>query len=195
MPESVCSKPAVPRGQPVFSVPGAPSVFHRAARKVWKSLHAAAFYSPGSPPHSASRQHWGQLIWLISPLASSAPPRGGAAPGKPPSSEKPRHSLWNAGNFSVPLRWATCRRSAFSFHSNCRRRWKTLPVRAFAGRRRSAHRPACFRSTAARRRTAPDKPPHRKIPGTRSGMPGIFYLFTAAVPGVTSARRSHGLPL
>ena len=42
---------------------------------------------------------------------------------------------------------------------------------------------------------AAGKPPHRKIPCTRSGMPGIFYLFTAAVPGVTSARRSHGLPL
>lgn len=44
-------------------------------------------------------------------------------------------------------------------------------------------------------RAAPGKPPHRKIPGTHSGMPGIFYPFTAAVPGVTSARRSHGLPL
>lgn len=42
---------------------------------------------------------------------------------------------------------------------------------------------------------APGKLPHPKIPGTRSGMPGIFYLFIAAVPGVTSARRSHGLPL
>lgn len=44
-------------------------------------------------------------------------------------------------------------------------------------------------------RTAPGKLPHPKIPGTHSGMPGIFYPFTAAVPGVTSARRSHGLPL
>ena len=42
---------------------------------------------------------------------------------------------------------------------------------------------------------APGKLPHPKIPGTHSGMPGIFYPFTAAVPGVTSARRSHGLPL
>lgn len=45
---------------------------------MWKSLHAAAFYSPGSPPHSASRQHWGQLIWLISPLVSGALPQGNA---------------------------------------------------------------------------------------------------------------------
>ena len=58
-----------------------------------------------------------------------------------------------------------------------------------------AHRPALFRRTAARERTAPGKLPHPKIPGTHSGMPGIFYPFTAAVPGVTSARRSHGLPL
>ena len=36
--------------------------------------------------------------------------------------------------------------------------------------------------------------PHLKLPGTHLGMPGIF-PFTAAVPGVTSARRSHGLPL
>ena len=43
-------------------------------------------------------------------------------------------------------------------------------------------------------RTAPGKPPHPKIPGTHLGMPGIF-PFIAAVPGVTSARRSHGLPL
>lgn len=36
--------------------------------------------------------------------------------------------------------------------------------------------PARFGRTAARGRTAPGKLPHRKIPGTRSGMPGIFLL-------------------
>ena len=163
MPKSVCSKPAVPLGQPVFSVPGAPSVFHRAVRKVWKSLHAAAFYTPGSPPHSASRQHWGQLIWLISPLVSGALLQGGAAPGKLPHPKIPGTRSGMPGIFLLrfngrhaggvlPLSTAAAAEGG-----------KLSPVRALAGRRRSAHRPACFRRTAARRRstgqTAPSKNP------------------------------------
>lgn len=35
---------------------------------MWKSLHAAAFYTPGSPLHGASRQHWVQLVRLADPL-------------------------------------------------------------------------------------------------------------------------------
>lgn len=76
MPESVCSKPAVPLGQPVFSVPGAPSVFHREVRKVWKSLHAAAFYTPGSPltvPADSTGVSWSGLP---DPLVSGAPLQG-----------------------------------------------------------------------------------------------------------------------
>ena len=167
-PESVCSKPAVPLGQPVFSVPGAPSVFHRAARKVWKSLYAAAFYSPGSPPHSASRQHWGQLIWLISPLVSGAPLQGGALhlancphlklPGT--RSGMPGIFLFRSdGDHTggvLPLSTSAAAEGG-----------KLSPVRAFAGRRRSAHRPACFRCTAARRhsagQTAPSENPRHSL--------------------------------
>lgn len=42
---------------------------------------------------------------------------------------------------------------------------------------------------------APGKLPHRKIPGTHLGMPGIFLSIYSCCTGVTSARRSHGLPL
>lgn len=41
---------------------------------------------------------------------------------------------------------------------------------------------------------APGKLPHPKIPGTHSGMPGIFSIYSCCT-GVTSARRSHVLPL
>lgn len=194
MPESVCSKPAVPLGQPVFSVPGAPSVFHRAARKVWKSLHAAAFYTPGSPPHSASRQHWGQLVRLISPLASSAPPRGGTAPGKPPHRKIPGTRSGMPGIFLLRFNGRHAGEPLPLSTAAAAEGGKLSPVRAFAGRRRSAHRPACFRCTAARRRsagqTAPSENPRHSLWNA-----GDFYPFTAAVPGVTSARRSHGLPL
>lgn len=162
---------------------------------MWKSLHAAAFYTPGSPLHSASRQHWGQLVRLARPVPSrrTAARRrstGQTAPSKIPGT---RSGMPGIFLFRSDERHAGGVLSLST--SAAAKGGKLYPMRAFAGRRRSAHRPACFRSTAARRRTAPDKPPHRKIPGTRSGMPGIFYLFTAAVPGVTSARRSHGLPL
>ena len=71
---------------------------------------------------------------------------------------------------------------------------KLYPIRAFAGRRRSAHRPACFQRTAARTRSTGQTTPS-KNPRHSPWNAGDFYPFTAAVPGVTSARRSHGLPL
>ena len=40
---------------------------------------------------------------LTDPLVADAPPQGGAAPGKLPPSENPRHSHWNAGDFSVSI--------------------------------------------------------------------------------------------
>lgn len=71
---------------------------------------------------------------------------------------------------------------------------KLYPMRAFAGRRRSAHRPACFQRTAARGRstgqTAPSENP-RHSPWNA----GDFLSIYSCCTGVTSARRSHGLPL
>lgn len=71
---------------------------------------------------------------------------------------------------------------------------KLSPVRAFAGRRRSAHLPALSRRTAARAhragQTAPSKNP-RHSPWNA----GDFLSIYSCCTGVTSARRSHGLPL
>ena len=38
---------------------------------------------------------------LTDPLTPGALLQGRTAPGKLPSSENPRHSLWNAGDFSI----------------------------------------------------------------------------------------------
>ena len=51
---------------------------------------------------------------------------------------------------------------------------KLCPMRAFGGRRQSAHRPACFRRTAARG-AAPGKPPPSKNPRHSHWNAGDFF--------------------
>ena len=132
---------------------------------------------------------------LTDPLTPSALPQGGAAPGKPPPSENPRYSLWNAGDFLfrsdgrhavgvLPLSTAAAAKGG-----------QLSPMRAFAGRRRSAHLPALFRRTAARERTAPGKLPPSENPRHSLWNAGDFLSIYSCCTGVTSARRSHGLPL
>ena len=234
---------------------------------MWKNLHAAAFYTPGSPHHGASRRHWGQLVRLARPACSQrtaarahranrpiqnspalalecrgsfcsaliggmperhfpfphqlpqkvenspctcfcraqavcSPTRSfpayrckGRSAGQTAPSKNPRHSLWNAGDFLfrsdgrhavgvLPLSTAAAAKGG-----------QLSPMRAFAGRRRSAHLPALFRRTAARERTAPGKLPPSENPRHSLWNAGDFLSIYSCCTGVTSARRSHGLPL
>ena len=152
-PESVCSKPAVPLGQPVFSVPGAPLFSTGRPAKCGKVCTLRLFTHPAlllTVPADSTEVSWSGLP---DPLAPSAPPQGRAAPGKPPHRKIPcTHSgmpgiflLRSDGDHTggvLPLSTAAAAKGG-----------KLSPMRAFGGRRQSAHRPACFRRTAARRRS------------------------------------------
>ena len=158
-PESVCSKPAVPLGQPAFSVPGAPSVFHQATCKVWKSLHAAAFYSPGSPLHGASRQHWGQLVRLARPACSQRTAARRRSTGQTaPIGKSPALALECRGFFCSALMEAIPERH-FHFPHQLPQKEENSPLCGLLpGAGGLAHRPAPFR------RTAPGKPPPSENP-------------------------------
>ena len=161
---------------------------------MWKSLHAAAFYTPGSPPHSASRQHWGQLIWLISPLVSGALLQGRTAPGKLPHPKIPGTHSGMPGIFllrsdgdhaggALPISTAAAAEGGkLSLYG-------LLP--GAGGLLTDPLTPGALLQGGA----APGKLPPSKNPRHSLWNAGDFFPFTAAVPGVTSARRSHGLPL
>lgn len=78
-------------GRPLFST-GRPA-------KCGKVCTLRLFTHPALPltvPADSTGVSWSGLP---DPLAPSALPQGRTAPGKPPSSENPRHSHWNAGDF------------------------------------------------------------------------------------------------
>ena len=135
---------------------------------MWKSLHAAAFYTPGSPLHGASRQHWGQLVRLARPACSQRTAARRRSAGQRAPSENPRHSLWNARDF------------LFLFNGG--HTGKALPISTSAAAEGGKLSLYGLLAGAGSLLTDPlvsgaphrANRPHLKIPGTHSGMPGSF---------------------
>lgn len=162
---------------------------------MWKSLHAAAFYTPGSPltvPADSTGVSWSGLSPRLFPAhcRKVAPHRANRPHRKIPGTRSGMPGIFlfrSDGDHTggvLPLSTAAAAEGG-----------KLSPMRAFAGRRRSAHRPAHPRRTAARGRTAPGKLPPSENPRHSLWNAGDFLSIYSCCTGVTSARRSHGLPL
>jgi len=153
------------------------------------------FYTPGSPHHSASRRHWGQRVRLARPACfRSAAARRRSAGQTVPIGKSPALALECRGFFCSAL-MGDMPEECFPFPHQLPQKVENSPLYGLLPGAGGLLTDPLVSGALLQGRTAPGKLPHPKIPGTRTGMPGIFYPFTAAVPGVTSARRSHGLPL
>ena len=189
-PESVCSKPAVPLGQPVFFCPrGALCFPPDGPQSVEKSarcgfLHTRLSSSPCQPAALGSAGPACPTRLLPAHRRKEAQRRANRPIGKSPAL-----TLECRGFFCFALIEAIPERHFHFPHQLPQKEENSTLCELLPGAGGLLTSPLV--SGVPHRANCP----HLKIPGTRSGMPGSFYLFTAAVPGVTSARRSHGLPL
>ena len=163
---------------------------------MWKSLHAAAFYTPGSPltvPADGTGVSWSGLP---DPLASGAPPQENALHRADcPHPKIPGTRSGMPGIFLLRSDGRHAGGVLFLSTATAAEGGKLSLYGLLPGAGGLLTDPLASSALPQGGALHRANRPHPKIPGTRSGMPGIFYLFTAAVPGVTSARRSHGLPL
>ena len=141
---------------------------------MWKSLHAAAFYTPGSPPHSASRQHWGQLIWLARPACSQRTAARAHCTGQTaPIQKSPALALECRGFFCSAL-METMPEGYFHFPHQLTQKVENSPLCGLLPGAGGLLTDPLAPSALPQGGAAPGKLPHPKLPGTRSGMPGIF---------------------
>ena len=163
---------------------------------MWKSLHTAAFYTPGSPHHGASRQHWGQLVRLARP----APFRRTAA--------RRRRTRQTAPHRKIPGTHSGMP-GIFLFRFNGRHAGETLPISTAAAAEGGKLSLYGLLAGAGGLLTDPlvsgalpqggalhrANRPHPKNPRHSLWNAGDFLSIYSCCTGVTSAHRSHGLPL
>ncbi len=162
---------------------------------MWKSLHAAAFYTPGSPHHSASRQHWGQLVRLARPACFRRTAARAHCTGQTaPIGNSPAFALECRG-FFCSAQMETIPEGCFHFPQQLPQKVENSPLCGLLAGAGGLLTDPLTPGALLQGRTAPGKPPSSEKPRHSLWNAGDFFPFTAAVPGVTSARRLHGLPL
>lgn len=162
---------------------------------MWKSLHAAAFYTPGSPPHSASRQHWGQLIWLARPACSQRTAARAHCTGQTaPIQKSPALALECRGFFCSAL-METMPGRHFHFPQQLPQKVENSTLCGLLPGAGGLLTDPLASSALLQGGAAPGKLPSSENPRHSHWNAGDFLSIYSCCTGVTSARRSHGLPL
>ncbi len=130
---------------------------------------------------------------LTSPLTSGASPQGRTAPGKLPPFKNPRHSHWNAGDFSALM--GTIPEGHFPFPQQLPQKVENSTLFGLLPDAGGLLTDPLAPSAPPRGGAAPGQLPPSENPRHSLWNAGDFLSIYSCCTGVTSARRSHGLPL